>query len=95
MSTPVPDKIIADINQEREHAQKYWDPDFDACNTVNDWGTYINIYLARATKMRDKTTPFEQYSADQRKALVKVANLAIAALETFDENDGFPDRHYD
>ncbi len=92
---PIPEQIITDIEAERHYASQYWDEGFDAQNTINDWNTYINIYLARATKMRTKEEPPEQQRARQRKSLVKAANLCISALEAFDENGGFPDRHYD
>jgi hypothetical protein len=32
---------------------------------------------------------------EQRNNMLKVAALAVAALETFDRNDGFAPRHYD
>ena len=91
----IPDQIIADIETERCYALKYWDQEFDSKNTINDWAAYINVYLARAIKMRKDGEPVEQQRSRQRSGLIKVANLAIAALEAFDENDGFQERHYD
>jgi hypothetical protein len=91
----IPEQIIKDLEAERAYASKYWDPDFDACNTVNDWATYVMIYLSRATKMRGREEPPEQQRARQRSAMVKAASLCISALEAFDEANGFPDRHYD
>lgn len=80
--------IFAQINTERAYQDKKWGTVFDDKNTINDWGTYIGIYLARATKMGTERT-------GQREAMVKVATLAVAALETFDRNNGFAPRHYD
>ncbi len=98
MSTsPIPEKIIKDIEAEREYASQYWNEDFDRNNTINDWVAYINIYLARAAKMRptDWSESLEEQKKRQREAMVKVANLAIAALEAFDRNEEFYPRHYD
>ncbi len=81
-------KNVMDEVQTWRQYQDQWGHAFDDNNTVNDWGTYINVYLTRATTM--KATP-----AEQREALVKVAVLAVAAVETFDRNNGFAPRHYD
>lgn len=80
--------LLEQIKAERAYQDLKWGGVFDDKNTVNDWGTYINVYLARATTM--KATPEEQ-----RAALVQVATLAVAAIETFDRNGGFALRHYD
>lgn len=80
--------IINEIKAERDYQDKKWGYEFDDKNTLNDWATYINIYLAKATAMGIQ-------KEEQRKMLVKVATLAVAALETFDRNGGFPNRHYD
>lgn len=81
-------KIFDQIELERKYQDKKWGDEFDRKNTVNDWATYINIYLSRATTMGVS-------KEEQRKAMVKVATLAVAALERFDENGGFAPRHYD
>lgn len=81
-------KVMNEISAERQHQQQKWGDAFDDNNTVNDWGTYIGIYLARATTM-------QATKLEQREALVKVATLAVAAVETFDRNEGFARRHYD
>jgi hypothetical protein len=78
----------SEIIDERTYQEGKWGVAFDDKNTVNDWGAYIGIYLAKATDM--KAT-----AAQQRAAMLKVASLAIAALQTFDRNGGFPPRHYD
>lgn len=80
--------ILSEITSERVYQDNKWGLDFDNKNTINDWGSYIGIYTARGTSMgADKPT--------QRSALLKVATLAVAALEAFDRNGGFPARHYD
>lgn len=80
--------VFKEIQAEREYQDNKWGHEFDDENTINDWGTYINIYLAKAT---DMSTPF----SEQRGKLLKVAALAVAAIQTFDRNEGFPSRHYD
>lgn len=80
--------IIDEIIAERVYQDGKWGTAFDDKNTINDWGTYVNIYLAKATDMAAS-------DEDQRKYLVKVATLAVAAIQTFDRNGQFPGRHYD
>jgi hypothetical protein len=80
--------IFNDIEKERDYQDKKWGNAFDDKNTINDWGTYINIYLANATKMNIS-------KEEQRTQMLKIATLTVAALETFDRNNGFANRHYD
>ena len=95
----IPTNIIEDIEQERAYSAALWSGEFDSRNTVNDWAAYINNYLARATIMRGRHTDAgetrEEHRARQRKSLVKAAGLVISALESFDDNGGFAERHYD
>lgn len=108
MNTPpveIPKVIIDDIEAERGYSSQYWDKDFDSLNTINDWAAYINIYLARGTKVRTNTDRVEEsvgaMHRRQREALVKAASLCISALEAFDNNGAIDDvgffepRHYD
>lgn len=80
--------IYQEIQTEREYQDSKWGTKFDDKNTVNDWGTYINLYLGRATTMGASTQ-------EQRLGLIRTASLAVAAIEAFDRNNGFPARHYD
>jgi hypothetical protein len=81
-------ELFKEIELERAYQDNKWGDEFDKKNTINDWASYINIYLGRACEMgRPKN--------QQRENLIKVAALAIAALERFDENLGFAPRHYD
>lgn len=80
--------IVNAVATERAYQNLKWGEAFDNKNTVNDWVAYINIYAAKATDMA-ATKPV------QRSAMLKVAALAVAALEAFDRNEGFPPRHYD
>lgn len=61
------------INAERAYQDSKW-KDVDDKNTPNDWIAYITAYTGKAYSI-----PFNR---DQfRQALVKVAALAVAALE--------------
>lgn len=88
MNTEAQRQIFNEIQAERLYQDNKWGTEFDDKNTLNDWIVYINNYAAKAAFMGN--TPEEQ-----RAALIKVASLAVAALETFDRNNGFPKRHYD
>jgi hypothetical protein len=81
-------EIFDAINSERNYQDSKWGTNFDDKNSINDWGTYINIYLAKATNMGETAEV-------QEENLLKVASLAVAALETFYRNNGFAPRHYD
>ena len=81
-------EIFDAIQSERDYQDNRWGTDFDDENTVNDWGTYVNQYVARATKMGATTD-------EQKQALVKVAAIAVAALETIGRNGKLALRHYD
>ena len=86
--TDLRERIFKEIESERDYQDEKWGTEFDKLNTINDWNTYINIYMGRACEQnRSKFA--------QREFVVKVATLAVAALERFDENDGFFPRHYD
>lgn len=80
--------ILEQIRCERDYQDGKWGKEFDDKNTINDWAAYINIYLSHSTVMG--ATPLEQ-----RNALLKVAALAVAALETDSRNEGLAKRHYD
>jgi len=84
------DKIFGEINAERDYQDEKWGSEFDNSNTLNDWATYITIYLGHAANMDNIND-----SETQRSHMLKVAALAVAALETFDRNKGFAPRHYD
>jgi hypothetical protein len=80
--------ILELIDSENCYACDKFGHDFDDHNTLNDWVTYINIYLSDASRMN--ATP-EQVKA----GLVKAANLCVSALAALERNGKFPDRHYD
>ena len=78
------------IDAERDYQEKKWGDDFDEKNTINDWVTYICRYASNAA-FHDKQ-PVDQEKVKQ--AFIKVATLALAALE-MQEKHGLAPRHYD
>jgi hypothetical protein len=81
-------QVLEEIRAEREYQDGQWGTEFDDKNTLNDWVTYVNIYMAQAAVMT--ATPEEQ-----RKNMLKAATLLVAAVETFDRNGQFAPRHYE
>lgn len=81
-------RILTNVSDERDYQDKKWGIAFDDKNTINDWGTYINHYVTNATRM-------DAGNGEQYKALIKVAALAVAALETLERLGTLPPRHYD
>lgn len=80
--------IFAEINIERIRQDKMWGTAFDDKNTLNDWATYFAGYAYKAS-------PLKKDDAHSRAELVKLATMAVAAIEAHDRNGGFPARHYD
>lgn len=81
-------KVYEDIEKELAYARRQWGVEFDSKNTLNDWVAYIVMYAGDAAKI--KTPPSE---AEQK--LIKVAGLAISALENLRANGQFAPRHYE
>lgn len=81
-------KIFKEIDDERDYQEDKWGVEFDDKNTINDWVTYITKYAGESAFIEDD-------KAEQRKKLLKAVTIGVAALERFDENGGFPPRHYD
>lgn len=83
------EKILEDIRKERAYQVGKWGDKFDNQNTANDWVTYITMYASAGARMDKSPEEF-------RTAMVKVATLAVAALEAIDRNNGkTASRHYD
>jgi len=80
--------IFEDLKKENCYSCERWGDDFDRYNTINDWVSYITQYAGKAVD-------FKLSKDEQRKYLIKVANLAISAIKSCDKNNGFPKRHYD
>jgi hypothetical protein len=69
-----------EIQAERAHQEQKWGTAFDDRNTPYNWAAYIGQYATR-NLIGDPT----QVSADKFRAdMVKVAALAVAAIEAHD-----------
>ena len=82
--------IFGMIDAERKYQNDKWGTDFDDKNTVNDWHTYVNWYLTKASEGGEDVD-----RRDLRAYFIKSAALAVAALEALNRNKKFADRHYD
>ncbi len=80
--------VLEEICVKCEYRDGKWEVEFDDCNTLNDWVTYITFYTGQAARM---DVPPE----DQRKNMLKAATLAVTAVESFDRNGQFAPRHYE
>ena len=79
------EEFISSVVEERDYQNAKWGSDFDDKNTVNDWVVYLCSYAGMASSGERE---FEQ-------AMVKVAAIALAAVETHERNGGLAPRHYD
>jgi hypothetical protein len=79
--------VLEDIDKERQYQEIKWGVEFDNKNTANDWSAYISRYNGNAS--------FAVSPTEWRKQMIKVAALAVAAVEAYDRNGSLPDRHYD
>ena len=76
--------IFNEINRERTRQEtELWGPEVDDKNTVNDWIAYITAYAGEGYAHPSDGVKFRQ-------AMVKVAALAIAAIEAGERNSGYP-----
>lgn len=87
---PHPDSEVSrEVMAELESARTKFNADFDDKNTANDWVCYITSYAASGFTWPFNSTVF-------RKAMLKVAGLAISAIHALDRNNGsLACRHYD
>ncbi len=74
--------IYAEIERERIHQDEEWGgPEHDDAHSVRDWVTFIVAYLGKAINCDGEWDLNLSFS---RIAIVKVAALCVAALESFD-----------
>ncbi len=107
MASVIPERVVNDVDSERAHqlargadgkvaGMVGWSFEFDDKNTMSDWVSFINIYLGRAIDTAASAKPAAERVAAFRKNMVKVAALAVAAVEAVDRNgEKFAVRHYD
>jgi predicted RNA-binding Zn ribbon-like protein len=81
-------RVLDEIRDERDYQDTRWGTEFDDKNDLDNWVRYIITYAARASN-------FQAPPSQQRRDLVKVAAIAVAAVQAFDRNGGFPPRHYE
>lgn len=81
-------KILGEIEAERRYQEKRWNLDFDDKNDLDNWVCNIVGYCVRAACIQASPSK-------QRRDLLKVAAIAVAACEAFDRNGNFPPRHYE
>ena len=81
-----PDEIMVEIDEERERQQELkhgGDTDeFDKNNSKNDWVAYISAYSGRAA---EKVFRNDRQKEEFRDNMVKVAALAVAAIQAHDK----------
>lgn len=87
-------EIFADIHDEREYQVAKWGDKFDDQNTINDWVTYLSMYAAQGATINLVST-MDEATERFRQSMVKVAAIAVAALETIERNGHPARRHYD
>jgi len=74
--------IYEEIELERQFQDGKWGgPKWDDTKGVRDWVTYIVVYLGRAV---NRDSEWGRNLSLSRIAIVKVAALCVAALESFD-----------
>jgi hypothetical protein len=82
-------QIYNAINKEREYQNTLWGQEFDIHNTADDWTTFITFYATR--NLVKKEFNQDDFILD----MVKVAALAVAAIETCSKAGKFPPRHWE
>lgn len=80
--------IIGDIINERKRQRIKYDAEFDSKNTSNDWVSYITRHAGQAVTYPMHTEVFKEQ-------MIKVATLAIAAIEQLEKHGTTAPRHYD
>lgn len=74
--------VLGEIARERVYQDEVWGgPEHDDTHTVRDWVTFIVAYLGKAV---NRDSEWARNLSISRIALVKVAALCVAALESFD-----------
>ncbi len=72
------------IRQEREYQVNKWGNEADdTLNTPNDWVSYIARFATG--RLPEGFTPYDTKTVDEfRTSMIKVATLAVAAVESID-----------
>jgi len=82
---PILDSQVEELKKEREYSVSRWENEtaeeiqsFDDKHTQNDWIAYIAKYSSRNKGEQEAW----------RKDMIKVANIALAAVSAFDRKGG-------
>lgn len=78
------DKIFNEIKTEREYQIKKWGNSLDDKNTPYNWSAYISNYATKALTGDPDGLDIIAF----RVSMIKVAALAVAALEALDRKAG-------
>lgn len=79
------DEIVAERQRQKELGHGGDTDAFDATNTQNDWVAYICAYVGRASAKVARNLREGQTFRDN---MIKVAALAVAAIEAYDKRMG-------
>ncbi len=84
------EKILEEIREERKHQDKKWGgPAHDDQHDAYAWAAFITSYLGQAiSDFVNETGRFESKLRKFRYNMVKVAALAVAAIEVVDRKLG-------
>jgi hypothetical protein len=82
-------QIFEAINKERDYQNTLWGSEFDTHNTADDWATFITYYVTR--NLVKKNFNQRDFEID----MIKVASIAIAAIESCGETGKFSPRHWE
>jgi hypothetical protein len=70
-------QALSMIHREREHQERRWVPEHDACYTPSDWSLLLAKHIGRLSD-----TVLEEGGGDAyRRRLAVIGALAVAALE--------------
>lgn len=78
---------LSSIAHERAYQSAKWGNEFDDQHNQNDWVAFITAYAGKGMR-KDKYAPDDKYPnpVEFRSAMIKVATLAVAALEALDRS---------
>lgn len=76
------ESVIAEVAAEREAQKKHEVSKYDKTNTINDYVAYITAYAGRAAEKCPRN--LREVKGSPRDMFIKVAALAVAAVEAFD-----------
>lgn len=83
------EQVIEDVKAERERQDERWGgPEHDDRHDVSDWCHFIQRQIMDVQYNDTKANDDETYDAVVRKNFIKIAALAVAAVESIDRHTG-------